>query len=259
MSSAIVAENLAYTYPSDVNGGGSAVFQNVSFDVEHGETVCLVGPSGCGKSTLLSLLAGFMDPLCGRIHVTRDERGSIGRVGYIFQRDALLPWRTVRGNLLLASELRNEADLKPTYEQISAYLKTFNLDDSVLDRFPAELSGGMRQRVSIVQSLMTDPDILLLDEPFSALDFYTKLKLEAEFRTMVSGTGKAALFVTHDIDEAVAMGDRILVMGASPRGIIDQIVIDFRSNDRLSPEAIRGHSRFGEFFTRVWEQLRDGV
>lgn len=252
---AISAENLAYAYKA--NGDMSRlVFEGVSFDVRRSEVVCLVGPSGCGKSTLLSLIAGFLTPNHGEIHVAAGEHG-LGRVGYIFQSDALLPWRTVKGNLSLADELRREGNQERDQAKIRDYLNVFNLDGSVLEKYPAELSGGMRQRVSIVQSLMTEPDILLLDEPFSALDFYTKLKLESEFRAMVSGTGKAALFVTHDIDEAIAMGDRILIMGDSPKGIVNEVKIEFDSGSRLSPEAIRGHARFGEYFSRVWEELRE--
>lgn len=255
--SLISANNLAYAYK--VNGGDlRSVFEDLSLEVGPGKIVCVVGPSGCGKSTLLNLLAGLLTPLRGSIRIGHDTPGPNRRVGYIFQSDALLPWRKVLGNLLLASELRGEQDTQDG-QRIGAYLRIFNLDDTVLEKYPTELSGGMRQRVSIVQSLMTDPTILLLDEPFSALDFYTKLKLEAEFRSMVAGTGKAALFVTHDIDEAVAIGDRILVMGPSPRGIIDEIKIEFGSADRLLPEAIRGHARFGEYFSRVWDELRGGV
>lgn len=256
MSPAISAESLAYAYKT--NGDDLyPVFEGISFDVRHSEIVCLVGPSGCGKSTLLNLIAGFLTPLRGTIRVAAGKQGSKGRVGYIFQRDALLPWRTVKGNLSLADELRREGNQKCGEARIRDYLNVFNLDDSVLEKYPAELSGGMRQRVSIVQSLMTEPDILLLDEPFSALDFYTKLKLEAEFRSMVSGTGKAALFVTHDIDEAIAMGDRILIMGDCPKGVVDEVKIEFDSGSRLSPEAIRGHARFGEYFSRVWDELRE--
>lgn len=255
-ASAISAENLTYAYKA--NGDEPRlVFEDISFDVRRSEIVCLVGPSGCGKSTLLNIVAGFLSPHRGAIRLAEGEKGKTGKVGYIFQRDALLPWRSVKKNLLLADELRREANSEREEAKIRDYLKVFNLDESVLGKYPAELSGGMRQRVSIVQSLMTEPDILLLDEPFSALDFYTKLKLEGEFRAMVSGTGKAALFVTHDIDEAIAMGDRILVMGDSPKGIVDEVKIEFDSGSRLSPEAIRGHARFGEYFSRVWGELRE--
>jgi NitT/TauT family transport system ATP-binding protein len=208
MPPAITVQNLCFAYK--LNGSGSqTVFDQVSFTVGRGQIVCLVGPSGCGKSTLLNLVTGFLQPDSGHIQINHDEAGGSGRVGYIFQRDALLPWRTVRGNLLLGGELGDGTCVQNEQQRIHDYLRIFNLDESVLGKYPVALSGGMRQRVSIVQSLMTEPNILLLDEPFSALDFYTKLKLEAEFRDMISGSGKAALLVTHDIDEAIAVSDKI--------------------------------------------------
>lgn len=255
---AISVTNLAYAY-GNASGDPQSVFDNVSFQVGRGRIVCVVGPSGCGKSTLLHLIAGFLSPLRGNIHLAPCGHDVASPVGYIFQRDALLPWRTVQGNLVLADEIRKRKDCERRDFRIAEYLDIFNLDASVLSKYPDELSGGMRQRVSIVQALMAEPQILLLDEPFASLDFYTKLKLEAEFQAMVSERGKAALFVTHDIDEAIAMGNSILVMGPSPRGIIDQIDIEFIAGDRLSPEAIRGHARFGEYFTKVWNELRDSI
>ncbi len=248
---------LDFTYSDEANES-RPLFENLCLEVERGEIVCLVGPSGCGKTTLLNLIAGFLKPLSGVIRVSPKEQSSNG-VGYIFQHDALLPWRTVKGNLSLANELYEGKGSQSDERKIIEYLKLFNLDESVLTKYPSELSGGMRQRVSIVQSLMSEPDILLLDEPFSSLDFFTKLKLETEFRRMVTEKNKAALFVTHDIDEAVAMGDRILVMGNYPCGVQKELIIEFDTAKRLSPEAIRGHARFGEYFSLVWSCLRANV
>jgi NitT/TauT family transport system ATP-binding protein len=158
----------------------------------------------------------------------------------------------------LAAELRN-SDPALDSERISGYLRAFNLDESVLSKYPAELSGGMRQRISIIQSLMADPSILLLDEPFSSLDFYTKLKLETDFRSLVIARGMTAVFVTHDIEEAIAVGDRVVIFGKSPRGIVHDIRIDFADGPRLSPEAVRSHRQFGEYFSEIWGELRDAT
>jgi NitT/TauT family transport system ATP-binding protein len=253
---AVAAEGLSYSYEGSEELGLSGVFEDLSIAIAARQVTCIVGPSGCGKTTFLNLIAGFIAPTRGKISIRTDDGRD--RVGYIFQQDALLPWRTVRGNVCLAAELRN-SDPALDSERISGYLRAFNLDESVLSKYPAELSGGMRQRISIIQSLMADPSILLLDEPFSSLDFYTKLKLETDFRSLVIARGMTAVFVTHDIEEAIAVGDRVVIFGKSPRGIVHDIRIDFADGPRLSPEAVRSHRQFGEYFSEIWGELRDAT
>jgi len=254
MSSAIELDRVAFGYPSEAPE--RALFANVSLAIDYGQITCLVGPSGCGKTTLLNLLAGFIIPTSGEL---RFSAGHSGRpVGYIFQNDALLPWRSIRANLGLPAELQGRPAASDD-ARIAEYMDAFNLEASVLRQFPEHLSGGMRQRIAIIQALLADPDILLLDEPFGALDFFTRLRLEAEFRSLIDTHGKAAVLVTHDIDEAIAVGDRVIVMGRARRGIVADIRIDLEEPARPGPEAVRGHRLFGRYFTAIWESLRDAV
>jgi NitT/TauT family transport system ATP-binding protein len=228
---------------------------DLSFAVKQREIVCILGASGCGKSTLLNLISGLIKPLNGTIELA-DQNGTAKPIGYIFQQDALLPWRTVEGNLMLATEISNEVTKADAKERINQYLSTFHLNQEILKQYPSQLSGGMRQRASIIQSLMFNPDLLLLDEPFSALDFYTKLKLESEFYQLVKERGKAAILVTHDIEEAVAMGDRVFIMKTG--GVITrEFAIDL-GNDR-SPETARGVPAFGDFYRAIWAELQSVI
>ncbi len=175
--------------------------------------MAILGASGCGKSTLLNLIAGLLKPKSGRIEFSTNKainsiNQSEGKIGYIFQDDALLPWRTVESNLMLVTEIVKGVKKNKVKPLITRYLNNFHLDKKILQQYPAQLSGGMRQRISIMQTLMFDPNILLLDEPFSALDFFTKLRLEKEVYQLIKEQNKAAILITHDIDEAIAISDR---------------------------------------------------
>jgi len=242
----------AYERSANVVGGQSFAISDLSFRVSEREIICILGASGCGKSTLLNLISGLIRPTTGAIELT-PHNGKQKPIGYIFQQDALLPWRTIEGNLLLATEISKDLAKVDARERINQYLSTFHLSPQILKQYPAELSGGMRQRASIIQSLMFNPDLLLLDEPFSALDFYTKLKLESEFYQLVKERGKAAILVTHDIEEAVAMGDRVFIMKSG--GIITrEFSVDLGAH--RSPETARGTSAFGEFYRAIWDELK---
>jgi NitT/TauT family transport system ATP-binding protein len=231
--------------------GGIPVLSGVDLRVARGEIVSILGASGCGKSTLLNLIAGLLPPDRGRVEIGGGNTRR-GAIGYIFQDDALFPWRTVEGNLMLASEIARNGSRESARGQIRAYLHSFHLAEDVLGRYPAELSGGMRQRVSIIQSLMFDPELILLDEPFSALDFYTKLRLETEFRQLIKERDKAAVFVTHDIEEAVAVSDRVLIM-ARGGSLTREFVIDLDSGDNAGNA--RGTPRFAELYSAIWTEL----
>lgn len=240
-----------------------SVLRDVSLQLVPGEIVCLIGPSGCGKTTLLNLLAGLLTPGSGQIRHGAGGNGATasgatpaGGIGYIFQQDPLLPWRTVKQNLLLAAEIRRlkNAARKCMEQRMLAYLKSFHLSSEHLDLFPSQLSGGMRQRASIIQSLLFDPQTLLLDEPFSALDFFTKLRLETEFQQMVKTEKKAAIMVTHDIEEAVAMADRILLMNQD--GVLCHQYSIRLGQTRVSPEEARGLPQFAEYYSRIWADLK---
>lgn len=249
-STAVTIDDLYFRYDDR-----PLVIAGMSLSIHLHQVTCLVGPSGCGKSTLLNLIAGLILPNAGRV---RRAASMAGRTGYLFQQDALLPWRTVRGNLLLPSELNGllNCDLEC---RIYSQLSKFGLDVDILERYPDELSGGMRQRVALIQALMSDPVLMLLDEPFASLDIVTRLQLEAEFRTMLAEQGMSAVFVTHDIEQAIAIGDRVLVMGGKSRGIVADITIDFGLSGRPAPAVLRGDCRFGDYYTSVWRYLRDAI
>lgn len=229
------------------------VIRELNLSVSKGEIVCILGASGCGKSTLLNLIAGLLQPNSGEIQIVShaDRKRPIG---YIFQQDPLLPWRTVESNLMLVADLSQETSKNDARENIKQYLETFNLNQEILQKYPSQLSGGMRQRVSIIQSLMFNPDLILLDEPFSALDFFTKLKLETEFCHLITQKEKSAILVTHDIEEAVAMGNRVLIMNTDG-ALIKSFEIE-RTAEFSSPENARGSAKFAEYYRLIWSELK---
>ncbi|MGD9682110.1 MAG: ABC transporter ATP-binding protein [Candidatus Obscuribacterales bacterium] len=268
----LLVQDLCFAYRQGAGGDAPAVGA-ISFALAPGEIVCVLGPSGCGKTTLLNLIAGLLEPTSGSIKFSNEQKSqspnqnqtknqnqnqnqsqSQKKIGYIFQQDVLLPWRTVRSNLMLANDLK-----KSTVDQkvLDEYLKTFHLEPSILDRYPSQLSGGMRQRVGIIQALMFDPEILLLDEPFSALDFYTKLRLESEFHSLARSSRKGTLLVTHDIDEAIAMGDRVLLMDRSGK-MAKEIAIDLGGGE-ISPDKARGHESFSGYYNDIFSHLEEAM
>ena len=219
---------------------------SLMLNVGKGEIVCILGASGCGKTTVLNLIAGLLKPKSGSINL-QCEYGKKNSIGYIFQSDPLFPWRTVERNLLLAFDLNKNMDRSKSVETINQYLSMFHLSPQILKKYPAQLSGGMRQRVSIIQSLMFDPELLLLDEPFSALDYYTKLSLEEEFCQLVKEKNKSAILVTHDIEEAVSMGTRALIMSGGK--LVKEFQIRANSN-------IRGSEEFAKTYREIWSELK---
>lgn len=226
---------------------GNQILNQVSLTVRKGEIVCILGASGCGKTTLLNLIAGLLPATKGVIELNSQKPTK--RLGYIFQSDALFPWRTVKDNLLLAADIDRSLDKNTLVQSMLQYLSIFHLNEQILTKYPIQLSGGMRQRVSIIQSLMFDPELLLLDEPFSALDYYTKLKLESEFSQLVKERGTAAILVTHDIEEAVAIGNRALIMNAGK--LQKEFLI--RSEAAVME---RGTSDFAEKYREIWSELK---
>ncbi|MBC7996583.1 MAG: ABC transporter ATP-binding protein [Leptolyngbya sp.] len=229
------------------------VIRELNLSVSKGEIVCILGASGCGKSTLLNLIEGLLQPISGEIQIVSNADRK-RPIGYIFQQDPLLPWRTVESNLMLVTDLSQETSKIDARENIKQYLETFNLNQEILQKYPSQLSGGMRQRVSIIQSLMFNPDLILLDEPFSALDFFTKLKLESEFCHLITQKEKSAILVTHDIEEAVAMGNRVLIMNTDG-ALIKSFEIE-KSVEFGSPENARGTAKFAEYYRLIWSELK---
>lgn len=229
-----------------------SIFDNLDLSIPYGEIIALMGPSGCGKSTLLDLVAGLLTPESGLIRMSGQERAPC-RIGYIFQRDALLPWRTVQSNLMLAAEVQHKAEKAILKRKMFDFMRSFNLAETIANHYPHQLSGGMRQRVNIIQTLMFDPDIILLDEPFSSLDLHTRQQLQAEFHRFCRSQRKTVLVVTHEIEEAIVLADRVLVMGK--RGnISSQHVIARSAAD--SPDEIRESTLCDELMHELRSALR---
>jgi len=204
----------------------SRILDGVSFSVDRGEFVALVGPSGCGKSTILNLISGLLTPESGRISADGldNHYERLGNVSYMQQKDLLLPWRTVAENSRLGLELRgiSRADSRPDVERLA---KSFGLAD-VLGSMPHELSGGMRQRVALLRAVLPDNPVLLLDEPFGALDAITRRSLQQWLLNVLDTTNKAVVLVTHDVEEAIHLADRIMVMSTNPGRIVAEVRVE---------------------------------
>lgn len=197
---------------------------NVSVTMESGEFISLVGPSGCGKSTILRLVAGLIDPTMGKVTVNGNEiKGPQPSRGMVFQKPTLFPWLTVEKNIAFSLEMQGK--LKGNEDKVERMLQVIGLEKFRND-YPGQLSGGMAQRVALVRSLINEPEILLLDEPLGALDAFTRMNMQDEILNMWADTKQLALMVTHDVDEAIYMGTRVMVMDANPGRIVADIKID---------------------------------
>ena len=235
-------KDVNYTYHTK-EGETTAVY-NLNFSIEKGQFVSVIGPSGCGKSTILSLAAGILSPSAGDI-----LRGG-GEFGYMLQRDALFPWRTVEQNIFLPLEVkkRNTPEMR---EKALRLAEKYGLKD-FLKKTPTQLSGGMRQRVALIRTLAAEPEILLLDEPFSALDYQTRLEVCDDVQSIIKNEKKTALLVTHDISEAIALSDKVVVLSARPATVVAQHKIDFGGN---SPKQRRECDEFAPTFEILRKEL----
>ncbi len=218
--------------------------QHLTFSVDEGEFVAVIGPSGCGKTTLLSLAAGLLTPSSGRI--TRN-----GSCGYMLQKDELFPWRTIEKNILLPLEIKH-SNTAENREKARALAVKYGLGD-FLSAYPSQLSGGMRQRAALIRTLASEPDILLLDEPFSALDYQTRLNVTADVSDIIRREGKTALLITHDISEAVSLADRVLVLTKRPARVAYEHDLDF--GDVKNPLKRRESAQFSKWFELLWKEL----
>ncbi len=244
-------QSIQHTYFSPKTA--THALSNISFNVEEGEFISFIGPSGCGKTTLLSIIAGLIEPTEGKILLNNSqvEKGK-NQMGYMLQQDYLFPWKTIEENIFLGLKIMDRLTEKKKKEARD-FLVEMGLDD-VEALYPRELSGGMRQRVALIRTLITEPEILLLDEPFSALDYQTKLKLEDLVFTILKSFGKTAILVTHDIGESIAMSDRIVLFSSKPGRIYKTFEVPEELKG-LKPFSVRTHERYSPFFQEIWKEL----
>lgn len=236
--------------------GETLAIASVSFHVDAGEFVSVVGPSGSGKSTLLSIIAGILPASSGSVHVGGEPvLGPSPRVGYMLQQDYLLEWRTILENALLGAEIQRR-DRKHARERAVALLTKYGLSD-FLGAYPRELSGGMRQRVALVRTLVTEPDLVLLDEPFAALDFQTRLRLADDVVAILHEEHKTVIMVTHDLGEAITMTDRVIVLSSRPARVKAMHDIRFAGHPERHPEPFKSRSlpEFNTYFATLWHEL----
>lgn len=226
---------------------------DVSFDIFPREFVSIVGPSGCGKTTLLKILAGLLPRSSGDIVVDRDDFDITREVGFVFQKPLLLHWRKILDNVLLPIEILKK-DRKSMIERAHYLLALVGLE-GFEDRYPVELSGGMQQRVSIARALIHDPKLLLMDEPFGALDAITRERLNIELLRIWQETGKTILFVTHGINEAVFLSDRVIVLSARPSRMIESLDIEL---PRPRLQEVRVEEKFGFYALKIYKSLEIG-
>jgi NitT/TauT family transport system ATP-binding protein len=239
----------------DGTGRGLTAVEQVSLAVRDGEVVSLIGPSGCGKSTLLNIGSGLYAPSEGDAFVDGERvEGPNAHVAFMLQKDLLLPWRTIAENVQFGVEIQG-VPLPDCRRRAKTLLDTLNLGEFG-DHYPHQLSGGMRQRVALARTLAVDPSVLLLDEPFSAVDAQTRIVLQRELAQTLKRAGKTALLITHDLLEAVTLSDRVLVMSRRPGRIIDEIAIELPQRD--NPIARRQDARVNQYVARLMDRLDIG-
>lgn len=244
-------KNITYAYHT--LDGETKALERITFSVKESEFLAIVGPSGCGKSTLLHLIAGLLEPEKGLIRIhgsyVRDHTDTIG---YMLQKDELLEWRTVYRNVLLGLEIRHMLSPR-TRSRAWELLDTYGLKSFASSR-PHELSGGMRQRAALIRTLVLEPEILLLDEPFSALDYQTRLSVGDDIGQIIRKEKKTAILVTHDLSEAVSLADKVIILSKRPATIRQTIDIRFKE-EGLSPLARRNTPEFKTYFNLIWKEL----
>lgn len=248
---------LNYSYHT--KAGETKALSGIDFSVRKGEFLAIVGPSGCGKSTLLNLVAGLLDFKEGSITMegvpVREHRD---KIGYMLQKDQLLPWRTTEENICLGLEI-NKLQTKEKMELAEHFLKQYGLYEFRSVK-PKELSGGMRQRVALIRTLVMEPELLLLDEPFSALDYQTRLSVADDIYEILKKEGKTAILITHDIAEAISMAERIIVLTRRPGRIKQEVHIKLSMEDgRIpsKPSEARGAREFTVYYQKIWKELME--
>lgn len=243
-------DDVSLTYHD--KSGETLAISDLSFEVKRGELLGVVGPSGCGKTTVLSIISSIIKPSSGNVTVdgtTAEE--SRDKCGYMLQRDELFPWLTISQNVLLGTKIKK---MKGRRDYAFALLDKYGLGD-FKNRYPSQLSGGMRQRVALIRTLATAPELLLLDEPFGALDFQTRLHVVEDVHAIIKNEKKTAVFVTHDLSEAISMCDRILIL--SPRPATVKKTVDLSAIKELKPLDRRESPLFQKYFEDIWKNLQN--
>lgn len=244
-------QDISENYQAE-NGEIQAIKQ-ISFRVKKGEFISVVGPSGCGKSTLLSIISGLLRPTTGTVTVNGERvEGVSSHIGYMLQKDNLLDWRTIYRNVLLGLEIRRQKTPEAIGRAVRL-LKTYGLYE-FKDKYPSQLSGGMRQRAALIRTLAINPDILLLDEAFSALDYQTRLAVTDDVYRILKQEGVSTVMVTHDIPESISMGDQVMILSPRPAVVKEILPIRFEGIER-SPLSCRNHPEFGKYFDHIWKEL----
>lgn len=244
-------QDIHHTYFTKTSA--TTALSEISLQVEEGEFVAFLGPSGCGKTTLLSIIANLIKPTEGTVLLENKPISTFkSKIGFMLQQDYLFPWKTIEENILLGLKLSKQL----TEQTRCATIRLLNQIGLIgLEKqLPKQLSGGMRQRVALVRTLATEPNLLMLDEPFSALDYQTKLKLEDLVSKTLKDFGKTAILVTHDMGEAIAMSDRILLLSPSPGRLHRNIHIPEELRN-LSPFEARNHKLFPDIFQMIWKEM----
>lgn len=253
MTAKLEVSGLSYSYHS--MDGETQALSNISFTVDTGEFIAIVGPSGCGKSTLLSIFSGLLIPDEGEILIDGIPLpDSKVNIGYMLQKDHLFEWRSILSNAALGLEIQHKMDERHKND-LRELMNSYGLGNFENSR-PSELSGGMRQRAALIRTLALEPDILLLDEPFSALDYQTRLSVCDDISTIIRGRHKTAILITHDLSEAVSVADRIIILSKRPGRIKGILPIPF-STPGLSPLERRNDPEFSGYFNEVWKILQN--
>ena len=241
-------KNLSYAYHT--LQGETLVLDHVNFSIRPGEFVAIVGPSGCGKSTLLSLICNLLQPDEGEILLQKNKK-----TGYMLQKDHLLEWRTTMKNIAIGPEINHQSSQNLT-GKIDSLLHKYKLD-GFRNAKPGQLSGGMRQRAALIRTLMLEPDLLLLDEPFSALDYQTRLSVSDDVWNILKTENKTALLITHDISEAISMADRIIILSSRPATVKKELSVNLTCPEKRTPFLARSSPEFKDYFNLVWKELNN--
>ena len=252
--SLVKVSNVSLNYHS-IKGETQAL-DDVNFKVNEGEFISILGPSGCGKSTLLNIMSGLLAPSDGAVlYKDEDIKNNLDKIGYMFQKDHLFEWNTVWENVILGLKIKKQLN-DGTKERANELLDVYGLL-RFKNHYPSELSGGMRQRVALIRTLALKPDVLFLDEPFSALDYQSRLLVCDDVYKIIKTEKKTAIMVTHDIAEAISISQKVIVLTKRPSNVKVEIPIDFE-NDGLTPFQKRKSPQFSGYFNRLWKELNDG-